>query len=96
MFRNTTQAAIIDIMPHWVDTWAICTAPPDLQHVDCFSDDPFGVSIPLVNGLIPDGHIGFGVFGPKWVVTTPEPSTGGLLVAVCFLCAFVALRRRMA
>jgi hypothetical protein len=30
-------------------------------------------------------------------VTTPEPSTGGLLlVAGCFLCAFVALRRRMA
>ena len=83
-------------MPHWVDTWAICTAPPDLQHVDCFSDYPFGVSIPLVNGLIPDGHIGFGVFGPKWVVTTPEPSTGGLLVAGCFLCAFVALRRHMA
>jgi hypothetical protein len=36
------------------------------------------------------------VFGPKWVVTTPEPSTGGLLVAGCFLCAFVALRRHMA
>jgi hypothetical protein len=30
------------------------------------------------------------------VVTTPEPSTGGLLVAGCFLCAFVALLRRMA
>jgi len=29
-------------------------------------------------------------------VPTPEPSTGGLLVAGCFLCSLVALRLRMA
>ena len=64
----------------------------------CSTDEPIQAFEPAGASF----DIATAVFGfdpglnPPYAVTTPEPSTGGLLVAGCFLCAFVALCRRMA
>ena len=86
----TIDAHVVDSSPEGFDLWAFCTAsPPELQHVDCLSDDPINVFLPI------GGSVYLAVNNALFL-PTPEPSTGGLLVAGCFLCAFVALRRRMA
>jgi hypothetical protein len=85
------EAEALNAFPQGVMWVAVCIAePPELQHVDCISDDPVDVFVPIGGSIYQEVHAAF-------FIGTPEPSTGGLLlVAACFLCAFVALRRRMA
>ena len=87
------EAEVTLATPQGVVWVAVCIAePPELQHVDCMGDigDEFGVFVPIGGSIYQEVHAAF-------FIPTPEPSTGGLLfVAACFLCAFVALRRRMA
>jgi hypothetical protein len=68
----------------------------------CPTDEPWDFSIPKnvpydfgTLTWLESYYLG-GFWNPGPAVSTPEPSTGGLLVAGCFLCGFVALRRRMA
>ena len=85
------EAEVTLATPQGVVWVAVCIAePPELQHVDCISDDPVDVFVPIGGSIYQEVHAAF-------FIPTPAPSTGGLLfVAACFLCAFVALRRRMA
>ena len=78
--------AIDDSFPGGVVWVAACTTlPPELQHVVCSPDEPVFLFVTMGGSVYQEVHAAFGI-------PTPEPSTGGLLVAGCFLCAFVALR----
>jgi hypothetical protein len=95
---------VIDTQPQGVDFWGFCRGPfnpaTGTAFPYCTTDEPIAGFEPV------DAPQGFDIateifgFDPGLVypssITTPEPSTGGLLVAGCFLCAFVALRRRTA
>jgi hypothetical protein len=87
---------VVDVSPEGAEFWGFCTGPnPLVAFPYCSTDEPIGVFEPAGSTF----DIAKDVFGfdPGLSVTTPEPSTGGLLfVAACFLCAFGALGRRMA
>jgi hypothetical protein len=96
---------IVDIEPTGLGLWGFCQGPilqpTGNAYPYCATDDPipgfaaFGSTydIPLELFGLTDSFI---IAHESPSIATPEPSTGGLLVAGCFLCAFVALRRRMA
>jgi hypothetical protein len=96
---------VLDTQPAGADFWGFCRGPINpatgTAFPYCSTDEP-------IQGFEPAGApFGFDIvtqifgFDPGLVyppsITTPEPSTRGLLlVAACFLFAFVALGRRMA
>ena len=95
-----------DATPAGAYFYGYCTAPFNPAFGDmypyCLTDGyPIGPVFEPAGALF--GDIATVIFGfdpglnNPFVTATPEPSTGGLLlVAACSLCAFVALRRRMA
>jgi len=90
---------VLDVSPQGALFQGVCQGPilpaTGNAYPFCSTDNPIQVFEPAGSTF----DIATDIFGfdPGLSVTTPEPSTGGLLlVAACFLCAFVALHRRMA
>jgi hypothetical protein len=87
---------VLDVSPQDADFRGFCIGPnPLVAFSYCSTDEPIQAFEPAGSTF----DIATAVFGfdPGLSVTTPEPTTGGLLlVAACFLCALVALRLRMA
>ena len=94
---------VLDVSPLGADFWGFCKGPNPLVAAPyCPTDDPiqaFEAAGSTFNIAVDIWGFDPGLTYPEWTtatLATPEPSTGGLLVAACFLCAFVALGRRMA
>jgi hypothetical protein len=84
-------ATVVDVTPLGWDLFVFCIGPnPLIAAPYCSTDEPVSAFLPFDGSIYQTVNTAFGI-------PTPEPSTGGLLrVGACFLCAFVALGRRMA
>ena len=94
-----------DASPAGADFYGYCSGTMNpatgTAYPYCTTDEPIGPVFEPAGAFFDIAVVMFGynpglVYPQAATLATPEPSTGGLLVTACLLCAFVALRRRMA